>query len=285
MNNDNIKQEIQATYSNVKLIFIIPFRNREAHLSLFSRFMPYILEDYKKDEIIFFICNQQDDRPFNRGAMKNLGFIISQQLFPTKYKDITFVFNDIDTMPSKKDMISYETTSNIVKHFYGFKFALGGIFSIQGRNFEQIGGFPNIWGWGYEDNIIQSRVLNHNLNINYDQFYPISHPSMLSVNHGFHRQIDQKIVFKTKAFHDTSFYKDIKNIEYSIRPLSSDSSFYYIDFKHWVIPQDHKDIILKIEKPKPRLEQFKFDMKTIVNKQKESRVRRNPQLYKGRRYR
>lgn len=282
MENENMIQNIQKNHSNVKLIFIIPYRNREAHLNVFSKFMPYILEDYKKDEVLFFICNQQDNRVFNRGAMKNLGFIISSQIFPERYKEITFVFNDIDTMPSKKNMFSYETTSNVVKHFYGFKFALGGVFSIQGKDFERIGGFPNIWGWGYEDNIIKERVSNNNMEINYDNFYPLNHPSIIAIHHGYYRKIDQRIIFRKDTLQQNSFYKSIKNIEYSIQPFSLDSSFYYLNFTHWTIPEKDTDIQFKVEKPKPKLEQFKFDMNSIIKKQNESRIKRP---VRNRRYR
>ena len=156
-----------------KIIFLVPYRNRKNDKIHFDVYIKYLLEDYSVDEYEIYFCHQNDVRAFNRGATKNIGFIAMRNKYPDDYKNITFVFNDIDTLPINKNLLNYKTSSGIVKHFYGFKFALGGIFSIIGSDFEKIGGFPNFWGWGYEDNVINIRCIENNLKIDRSNFYNI----------------------------------------------------------------------------------------------------------------
>jgi hypothetical protein len=151
-----------------EFVFIIPYRDRETMMQTFLSHMPIVLEglSYK-----FLFVHQCDNRMFNRGALKNIGFLFVKKSYPDNYRDITLVFNDIDCLPRHKGLLNYSVRAGEVKHFYGYTYTLGGIVSINAGDFERIGGFPNFWGWGYEDNMLQKRVLSAGITINRNQFY------------------------------------------------------------------------------------------------------------------
>jgi hypothetical protein len=175
-----------------KIIFIVPYRDRIAEKLHFSVYMKYIMEDYDKNDYEIYYSHQMDSRPFNRGATKNIGFLVMKKKYPNDYKNITFVFNDIDSVPIKKNMFNYITTSGVVKHFYGFTFTLGGIFSIVGSDFEKCNGFPNNWGWGIEDNAMNDRALLNEFIINREQFYPRNSKAVLHLYETAERLINNK---------------------------------------------------------------------------------------------
>ena len=152
------------------VVFVVPYRNRVQHLEQFNKHMPTVLANVPWTYRFLFI-HQCDERSFNRGAMKNIGFIAVKQMYPANYKNITLVFNDVDCMPKEANVLDYPTKPGIVKHFYGYTYALGGIISILAGDFERIGGFPNFWGWGYEDNMLQNRVLKNRMQIDRSTFF------------------------------------------------------------------------------------------------------------------
>lgn len=175
-----------------KLVFIIPYRDREQEYKFFSQHMQNILEDIPSNDYKIYFIHQTDKRDFNRGAMKNIGFLVIKKLYPEHYKNINLVFNDIDTMPYSKNFLNYETDFNKIKHFYGFQNSLGGIFSIKAGDFEKISGFPNFWSWGYEDNLLQKRAIDANINIDRSEFYPPFDPNICHIKDTATRIVNRK---------------------------------------------------------------------------------------------
>jgi hypothetical protein len=220
MSIENIKIVIQP-YKVPRIIFIIPYRDREQQRCFFSRQMKYILEDMNRHDYEIYFAHQIDTRDFNRGAMKNIGFIAMKQKYPDDYKDITFVFNDIDTMPYTKDFLKYETTVGNVKHFYGYNFTLGGIVSIKGIDFEKTNGYPNFWAWGYEDNMFYDRVLACGLNVDRSQFYPVMDKNILQLNDGLSRIVN-KNEYNRYVTKTTDGIIEINNLEYTIKYMTMD---------------------------------------------------------------
>jgi hypothetical protein len=122
--------------------------------------------------------------------MKNIGFLAMKNKYPNDYKNITFIFNDIDTLPKEKNIFNYETTKGIVKHFYGYTHALGGIVSINGDDFERVNGFPQYWAWGFEDNLLNRRMIKANIKIDRSVFFPIESDKMFHLKNGFIRDVN-----------------------------------------------------------------------------------------------
>jgi N-terminal region of glycosyl transferase group 7/N-terminal domain of galactosyltransferase len=203
------------------IIFIVPYRDREQQYHFFKKQMAHVLEGIEHK--IFYI-HQKDNRGFNRGALKNIGFLVVRKLYPNNYRNITLVFNDIDTMPFTPGFLNYHTTPGQIKHFYGFKFALGGIVSINAGDFEKINGFPNFWTWGYEDNMLKDRAEQHGLVIDRSHFYPLLDKNILYLQDGTFRQVNRNEYDRYSAKTNEG-WKSITNLQYEI---DSNSEFVHV---------------------------------------------------------
>jgi hypothetical protein len=214
-----------------KRVFIVPYRNRIEHKFFFSKHMTFLLEDNDDYEIYF--THQFDKRPFNRGAMKNIGFLAMKQKYPNDYHNITFIFNDVDTMPFHK-LFSYDTIQGKVMHHYGFENALGGIVVIKGIDFEKTNGYPNYWGWGMEDTCFQYRCLQNGLLIDRSQFLQIGNSKILQLFDGVARLVTKQDTFRLDNNALDDGLKTIHNLLLSIDPSSRDplDNVYVVDSKH-----------------------------------------------------
>lgn len=225
-------------------IFIIPYRNREIHKEKFISYMKSYLEKINyKNNYRFVFSHQCDNRPFNRGAMKNIGFLAMKKEYPNTYKDITFVFHDIDTLPSESILLPYETTQGKVAHYYGYKFALGGIFTIKGCDFEKTGGFPNFWGWGLEDNVIYDRCISNGLEIDRSIFFDINdNINIIRMFDGFKRILSKRdtVVYK---YEEPDTINDIINLKWELQNDNINNKICYINTESFNVNMDSKEQI------------------------------------------
>lgn len=148
------------------LSIIVPYRNREEHL---SKFIPHMQMFLNKFNIKYnlFIVEQIDNKPFNRGKLLNIGFN------ETKHDHDYFCFHDIDMLPVNFDCdYSYIDGACRISHFVSqFEFIPrpesefgGGVIMINKESFEKVNGFSNnYWGWGVEDNDFSERCRRNNI--------------------------------------------------------------------------------------------------------------------------
>jgi hypothetical protein len=128
---------------------------------------------------------------------------------------MTFIFNDVDTIPFNK-IFDYQTTHGVVKHYYGFKYALGGIVVIKGADFEKMNGYPCFWGWGMEDNALQKRCDGYGLTVDRSVFYEIGSPEILQLFDGISRIISKKDPWRGENDDGVDGLRTIHQLKYLI---------------------------------------------------------------------
>lgn len=225
-----------SVVTSPRLLFIVPYRDREQQLLFFDRHMTdVVLKDTPVTDYRIVYVHQNDTRSFNRGGLKNIGFLWARQTYPEAYRDMTLIFNDVDNMPFTAGFLDYATTRGKVKHFYGFKHTLGGIVAITGADFERCGGFPNFWAWGYEDNAFQHRVLAAGIAIDRSQFYPIFDKNILLFVDGMSRSVNRR-EFDRYLGKTGEGFRGIRNLR--MDPVEEETGFINVNYFDTDFPED-----------------------------------------------
>jgi hypothetical protein len=99
--------------------------------------------------------------------MRNIGFLMAKKQFPETYKDIDLVFHDLDNLIGEKNLVKFTTKHGEVNHIFGnYKQRnIGGIFIMKADDFERINGYPNFWGWGFEDMCLGRRIVANKIDV------------------------------------------------------------------------------------------------------------------------
>jgi hypothetical protein len=173
-----------------RLNIVVPYRAREAHL---QQFVPHLRAYFSRDKIDHripyraLIVEQENGLPFNRGALKNIGFVLGRE-----DSDYT-VFHDVDYLPIWADYTWADTPTAII--WYGAEVRpivpgrpeimqhdmnqfFGAVLLTPNALFAQVNGFSNLyWGWGFEDMDLTSRFDAANIKRNRRKgtFHPLPH--------------------------------------------------------------------------------------------------------------
>lgn len=183
-----------------KLGLVIPYRDRKKHLGQFmSKVFPYL----EKQEIGFemILSEQVDKKPFNRGALLNMGFLEAE-----KSGCDYVVFHDVDMIPIDVDYSYSEKAIQLACRFFGksnyvpFDYS-GGVTLFPVDVFRKVGGYSNNYeGWGFEDNDMLYRCKQNRVELAKTIF---KYPEMVD-------RSDNKL--KTFQLYESTTYEVVVNI-------------------------------------------------------------------------
>ena len=149
----------------MKLLVIIPYRNRENHL---YRLIPHITNILNHQKINFkiIIVEQNEGKLFNRGLLCNIGF----HIYSNNYEYV--IFHDVDMICDNIDYTYSDCPTSLLRYRSKHNYRLihdhyfGGITLFPNKDFITINGFSNeYWGWGAEDDDLRIRCAILNLSI------------------------------------------------------------------------------------------------------------------------
>jgi ribA/ribD-fused uncharacterized protein len=162
---------------------VVPYRatNQPERAEQLQKFKTHMFEKLPLSRIIV-VEQYDDDKPFNRGALLNLG--ISESSSPL------ICLHDVDLLPDDEILRAYLDVlpRNTVRHIgrawrrYDSDSYLGGILMMWREDYIRINGFPNdFWGWGGEDDLLRDRIQDASLKIqrvNFGTIYDLEEMSL-----------------------------------------------------------------------------------------------------------
>lgn len=147
-----------------KMAVVIPYRNREEHLRKFLK----TFSEFMKNQSPFipyeiFVIEQDDNKPFNRGMLNNIGFDLNKEKFDY------FCFHDVDMLPVQANYAFPNIPTHLaaeVSQFgewegkgLAYEYFFGGVVLFNKKDFIQVNGFSNDYrGYGCEDDDLLFRV-------------------------------------------------------------------------------------------------------------------------------
>ena len=187
-------------------IIVIPYRDRAAHLSKFL----------SNATIPTLIVEQNNDKPFNRGKLFNIGGIICFQEGASH-----IITHDVDMIPIKVDYSPSEC-AHLASRCSQFNYKMpyeryfGGVNIYSAKTFYMVNGYSNdFWGWGAEDDDMLLRCEKANIQIERRlcKFNSLPHVHALSNNET--RLNHQKNCVRMNTGYDYS-EDGINNCEYTV---------------------------------------------------------------------
>ncbi len=188
-----------------KLGIIVPYRNRRSHL---NHFTTSIKNHFKLSKIDYelIIVEQSDDKPFNRGALLNIGVRKAKEL------ECTYIaLHDVDMLPLDVDYSPVDRPTHLATNFKSshekdqkriiFDEYFGGVTLFPINDYYHINGYSNkYWGWGYEDDDLLWRCKENFFDFNTKALPTVAHSSAGLVFNGHTSRVTIPKPFKLKDY-------------------------------------------------------------------------------------
>ena len=163
-----------------RLSIVVPYRDRAEQL---ARFLPHMTVYFQRDKIDknqphrITVVEQEAGRPFNIGALRNVGFLLTE----TDCEQVCF--HDVDYLPIWADYrpvdrptrllwygaekVKIEGSANLVVEHDPKKY-FSGVVMFPAALFRRLNGYGNgYWGWGYEDTDMRIRCRAEGIALGY----------------------------------------------------------------------------------------------------------------------
>ncbi|XP_067676419.1 beta-1,4-N-acetylgalactosaminyltransferase bre-4-like [Haliotis asinina] len=150
-----------------RLAIIIPFRDREENLKVLLNNLHRVLQKQQAEYAIF-VVEQETGTPFNRGLIKNIGYVEASALCHFD----CFTFHDVDLV-TESEKNTYWCGPRAVHHarkldIWNYRQLqdklFGGVLTFNETFFSTINGYSNLFFmWGAEDDDLFDRMLAKHL--------------------------------------------------------------------------------------------------------------------------
>ncbi|XP_048738196.1 beta-1,4-N-acetylgalactosaminyltransferase bre-4-like isoform X2 [Ostrea edulis] len=151
-----------------RIAIVIPYRDREIHLKLLLLNLIPKLRRQLTDFTIY-VIEQAETEDFNRGMMRNIGFVEAKKRFPYD----CYVFNDVDTIiEDDRNLMKCGTdfarhlVSGVRRYNYSLPYRglLGGVIALTDTQMTTLNGYSNMFFvWGGEDDNLFDRFVESRL--------------------------------------------------------------------------------------------------------------------------
>ncbi|XP_033727700.1 beta-1,4-N-acetylgalactosaminyltransferase bre-4-like [Pecten maximus] len=202
-----------------RIAIIIPYQDRDRHLKLFISNVIPKLQRQMVDYTIF-VVEQAPGNHFNRGMMRNIGFVEASR----KQKFDCYIFNDVDTI-IEDDRNMFICDAHHVRHIGSlvdvfnytllYKKLIGGILSVTYEQFVKANGYSNsIYVWGGEDDDLFDRFRKYGYKVSRPPA-EVGHITTLIHKRNYDNQVSEAILKKIRN-HDSKDGLNTLDDKYSL---------------------------------------------------------------------